>query len=240
MANESRSGKVLFLTVFLLVLFQPALLEAAPNFSSLRSSGLLTDQSFMNTIPEEKSAEKTSFFGTLEPGLSSKGRVKTYTVKYVQRSDSSAGEWSAVSSRRSSKNNEVADISGIALARPVTGRLSSLFGNRQHPSSKSSRFHAGIDISAPRGTPVNSSMSGKVTYAGWRRGYGLVVVIDHGKGIETVYAHCSKLAVKVGQHVNTGQRIGYVGNTGVATGSHLHFEVRRDGNVRNPLRYMNF
>ncbi|HQB84322.1 MAG TPA: M23 family metallopeptidase, partial [Candidatus Rifleibacterium sp.] len=124
------------------------------------------------------------------------------------------------------------------LLRPVIGRVSSLFGRRKHPSRNSWHFHTGVDIVVPRGTPISSSQGGKVTYAGWRRGYGLVVVVDHGNNIETAYAHCSKIAVKVGQSVNAGQRIAYVGNTGVATGSHLHFEVRRNGSVQNPFRFL--
>jgi murein DD-endopeptidase MepM/ murein hydrolase activator NlpD len=121
---------------------------------------------------------------------------------------------------------------------PVMGRISSLFGNRRHPKSKRMHFHSGIDIVARKGTPIVSGESGKVSFTGWRRGYGLVVIVDHSDGLQTVYAHCSKVAVKAGQTVNSGQRIAYVGSTGVATGSHLHFEVRRNGNVRNPFRYL--
>lgn len=237
MANKSKAGKTLVIAALLLAFLQPYILSAAPHFNSIRSSGLLTDQSFMSSVVEEKPAARASFFGTLGPGASEKGAVKTFTIKVAKRQTEGNEPWPVRSIGKAEMNGQTGSIS---LARPVSGRLSSLFGSRTHPSTRKIRFHAGIDISAPRGTPVNSSMSGKVTYAGWRRGYGLVVVIDHGKGVETVYAHCSKLAVKVGQQVNTGQRIGYVGNTGVATGSHLHFEVRRDGNVRNPLRYMSY
>jgi murein DD-endopeptidase MepM/ murein hydrolase activator NlpD len=81
-------------------------------------------------------------------------------------------------------------------------------------------------------------MAGKVTFAGWKRGYGLVLVVKHSDEFETVYAHCSRLLVKKGQVVNTGQKVAKVGNTGITTGSHLHFEVRRSGNVRNPFRYL--
>jgi len=121
---------------------------------------------------------------------------------------------------------------------PVMGRISSLFGNRRHPKTRKPQFHTGIDIVARKGTPIKSARAGKVSFTGWRRGYGLMVIVDHANGMQTVYAHCSKVAVKSGQMVNSGQRIAYVGSTGVATGSHLHFEVRRNGNVRNPFRYL--
>ncbi len=83
-----------------------------------------------------------------------------------------------------------------------------------------------------------AAMAGKISYSGWKRGYGMVVIVDHGDDLETVYAHCSRVQVKTGQVVNVGQKIASVGSTGVATGAHLHFEVRRDGNVRNPFRYL--
>lgn len=239
MANKSKTGKALFVAVFLLAFFQPVLLSAAPHFNSLRSAGLLADKSYTEAIPTERPGSKASFFGTLGPGASEKGAVKTFTIKVVKRPSESYEAWPTSSSKGPAGINGT-PVGSLSLARPVSGRISSLFGSRRHPATRKIRFHSGVDIAAPRGTPVNSSMSGRISYAGWRRGYGLVVVVDHGKGLETVYAHCSKLAVKVGQHVNTGQRIGYVGNTGVATGCHLHFEVRRDGNVRNPLRYMSF
>jgi murein DD-endopeptidase MepM/ murein hydrolase activator NlpD len=237
MANESSTGKSLLLVVLLITFFQPGLLSATPHFDSVRSVGLLTEKSFLEVAPEEKSAGRVSFFGTLDPEISAKGAVKTFTVRVINKpSVPSSGDWFKPERKNSS---EKFDVAGKIFARPVVGRVSSPFGNRRHPKTNAVRFHSGVDIVAPRGTPVASRLAGKVTFAGWRRGYGLVVVVSHSNGLDTVYAHCSKIAVKVGQSVNTGQRIGYVGNTGVATGSHLHFEVRRDGQVRNPLRYVN-
>jgi murein DD-endopeptidase MepM/ murein hydrolase activator NlpD len=99
-------------------------------------------------------------------------------------------------------------------------------------------FHTGIDIPAPTGTPIRVVAPGKVVYSGWRSGYGLMVEVDHGNGISTVYAHCSKLFLRLGQVVSAGQLVGGVGRTGVTTGSHLHFEVRRRGSPVDPMRFL--
>ena len=116
-------------------------------------------------------------------------------------------------------------------ARPTSGSLSSRFGPRW------GRLHAGIDIAAPTGTPIYACWPGRVVVAGWQGGYGNTVVIDHGGGRATLYAHQSSIAVSVGQTVNAGAVIGYVGSTGNSTGAHLHFEVRINGNPVDPAPY---
>ncbi len=119
--------------------------------------------------------------------------------------------------------------------RPVNGPIVSGFGMRYHPILKVDRMHNGVDIAAPHGTPIKAAADGEVIFAGYRRGYGNTIIIDHGGGIATLYAHCSALAVGEGTAVKQGQIIGYVGATGLATGPHLHFEVRRNGEPVNPL-----
>ncbi len=121
---------------------------------------------------------------------------------------------------------------------PVNGKVTSNFGTRIHPMFKTKSSHSGIDIAAPSGTPVKAAASGEVLYVGWMRGYGQVVILDHGRNYSTVYAHLSSTAVSDGQVVKSGHVIGRVGKTGNATGFHLHFEVRIDGKVRNPLDYL--
>jgi murein DD-endopeptidase MepM/ murein hydrolase activator NlpD len=124
-----------------------------------------------------------------------------------------------------------------SFMRPVPGGITSGFGMRMHPILGRRIMHTGIDISAATGTPIRAADSGTVIWAGARGGYGLCVIIDHGGGMSTVYGHCSRLAVGVGQEVRKGQVIGYIGSTGLSTGPHLHFEVRRSGSPVDPLSY---
>lgn len=121
---------------------------------------------------------------------------------------------------------------------PAAGRLTSRFGNRVHPIYGDVRLHAGIDIGAANGTPIVAAESGVVLVAGSSGGYGNLVVIAHGAGLATAYAHQSSMAVSEGQVVRRGQVIGYVGSTGASTGNHLHFEVRRNGDPVDPLGYV--
>jgi len=99
-------------------------------------------------------------------------------------------------------------------------------------------FHSGLDIKADNGSPVFAARSGVVKFAGWKSGYGNVIIIDHGGGIETYYAHLSKINVFVGLRVEKGDFIGRVGSTGTSTGPHLHFEVRVASEVRDPVAYL--
>ncbi len=110
--------------------------------------------------------------------------------------------------------------------------VSSPFGNRR------GRLHSGIDLEAPRGAPIQAAAGGRVKFAGYRRGYGQMIVIDHGRGIETAYAHNERNLVAPGQRVTQGEVIGRVGRSGRATGYHLHFEYRRHGQALNPVHRM--
>jgi murein DD-endopeptidase MepM/ murein hydrolase activator NlpD len=114
------------------------------------------------------------------------------------------------------------------------GTITSSFGWRW------GRRHEGVDIGMPVGTPVKAADGGKVTFAGWKSGYGKIVIIDHGGNMETRYAHNSELLVKKGDRVYKGQTIAKSGNTGRSTGPHLHFEVRKNGTPVNPLKYIKY
>ena len=122
---------------------------------------------------------------------------------------------------------------------PTQGWLTSAFSSmREHPILHIARPHEGIDVSAPMGTPIEAPAAGRVISAGWETGYGNVVTIDHGYGIVTKFAHASKLFVRQGQRVARGQRIALVGNSGLATGPHLHYEVHVNGRPVDPLHYV--
>jgi murein DD-endopeptidase MepM/ murein hydrolase activator NlpD len=121
---------------------------------------------------------------------------------------------------------------------PVEGRVASGFGERQDPINGEGAFHSGIDIDAPWGTPVRAAGDGVVTDTSLGSGYGREITIDHGHDLMTVYGHLSSSAVVPGEHVTRGQIIGYVGQTGRATGPHLHYEVRVHGVPVNPHKYL--
>jgi murein DD-endopeptidase MepM/ murein hydrolase activator NlpD len=122
---------------------------------------------------------------------------------------------------------------------PTSGWLSSSYSRaRMHPIHNRPIPHAGVDISAPTGTPIFAAAKGRVTRASWVVGYGLTVEIDHGYGYATLYGHASKLIAQVGQEVKRGDLIAQVGSTGIATASHLHYEVRVNGTAEDPARYI--
>jgi murein DD-endopeptidase MepM/ murein hydrolase activator NlpD len=122
--------------------------------------------------------------------------------------------------------------SSAGLIWPVSGPITSPFGPRW------GSFHPGIDIGVPYGTPIEAAAAGTVIYCGWESGYGNLVVIDHGGNLATAYGHQSRIGVSCGEHVSQGQVIGYVGCTGYCFGPHLHFEVRINGSVVDPLGYL--
>ncbi|QIE55350.1 peptidoglycan DD-metalloendopeptidase family protein [Pikeienuella piscinae] len=127
----------------------------------------------------------------------------------------------------------------MPFGRPATSvRYTSPFGVRQDPINGRRARHTGLDMAGRRGSPIHATAAGKVAYVGWRRGYGKVVEIEHAFGYETVYAHLNRTRVKVGAHVERGDRIGDMGSTGRSTGTHLHYEVRIDGTPVNPVKYI--
>lgn len=128
-------------------------------------------------------------------------------------------------------------VAGVYLAcKPVSGVITSRFGANE---SIRDHTHLGIDIGAPAGTAIKATAAGTIKTAGWNNGgYGNLVIIDHGNGIQTYYGHCSKIYVSAGSKVNAGDTIAAVGSTGNSTGNHLHFEIRQNGKQVNPQKYV--
>jgi murein DD-endopeptidase MepM/ murein hydrolase activator NlpD len=139
--------------------------------------------------------------------------------------------------KTNSRNSILLRGTGI-MAFPSDASTSSPFGWRMHPVLGYRRFHAGLDFAASYGSTIRAADSGTVIMAGWYGGYGNALIIDHGKGITTLYGHTSQLFVSEGQTVQRGQAIAAVGSTGLSTGPHLHFEVRRDGTPVDPANFL--
>jgi murein DD-endopeptidase MepM/ murein hydrolase activator NlpD len=139
------------------------------------------------------------------------------------------------------KNLELAaTYVGGEMMWPVPGHymITSPFGNRLHPISKQYKMHTGIDIAGPKGTPIVAAQTGTVVYANWFGSYGKAIIIDHGGGYTTLYAHNDSINVSVGSVVKKGDNIALLGTTGYSTGPHLHFEVRMNGEYVEPLTYV--
>ncbi len=143
------------------------------------------------------------------------------------------------------EENEIDALSGqetgIEMQWPVPDyfKITSPYGWRVHPIIEEERFHSGIDIPAPKGTDIIATAEGKVIYAGWLSGYGKTVIISHGQDVTTLYGQCSEYFVEEDEKVKAGEKIAEVGSTGMATGPHLHFEVRENEEPVDPIEYFN-
>lgn len=159
-------------------------------------------------------------------------RIKEYQAEADAVASQESGLTALIRSHESAGAPFDGRVSGSGLAWPIRGSVTSGFGTRW------GRLHAGIDIGAHTGTPIHAAKAGSVIFAGSMSGYGNVVIIDHGGGLSTLYAHQSRLGTNDGARVDQGQVIGYVGSTGHSTGPHLHFETRVSGSPQNPIRYL--
>jgi murein DD-endopeptidase MepM/ murein hydrolase activator NlpD len=137
------------------------------------------------------------------------------------------------------KREELKMAMGDLFIYPVRGRLTSPFGWRNDPISGVRRHHAAVDLAAPTGTPIKAAQDGKVSVVGFNATYGRFVILEHGGGYQTMYAHMSVVSVKQGLSVIQGAKIGEVGSTGYSTGPHLHFAIYKNGRAVDPLAFLN-
>jgi len=134
------------------------------------------------------------------------------------------------------KHSSTSDL--LVFGCPSEGRITSHFGKRTDPVFEGTAIHLGIDIASHIGTPIMAAADGRIKYVGTKTHWGNVIIIDHGKGYQTIYAHLNKFGVCSGDTVSRGQMIGYLGNSGKSTGPHLHYEIRYFGKPLNPLSFL--
>lgn len=244
MANEALEKQVITLTNT--ILSQNNTLEASNNqYAVIQSS----DESIKNQIKEfsKMFANITGDYVTKSNrGTSSKNTsnaiediIKLSTLVEELNRDLNKDE---KLSQDLQKSNDTLKrfVDGIPTFVPAAGDITSDFGRRKHPITGVRRNHNGVDIDAPKGAPIMASAAGEVTYSGYSSGFGYHIIIDHGNGYETTYAHCSKLIAKKGIFVDKGEKIALVGSTGLSTGPHLHFELKINGTAVDPTQYINF
>lgn len=167
-----------------------------------------------------------------------KEEKKADAVKLAKAKQTKATATVATSSKATTIT-KASTVNGVKFTvKPVSGTITSRFGRRSSPGGIGSTNHKGLDIAAPNGTAIYAVSAGTVEFSGYKGSLGKLVIINHGNGVKTYYAHCSSLSVSAGQKVSAGARIASVGKTGSATGYHLHFEVRLNGTSVNPQKYI--
>lgn len=202
--------------------------RAATEAERRRLDGLRTDQEEQRRQARQQEAREAEIVASIQ------ARVDTFTAELAALQATSSGIASMLAGIQADQPR-AADFS---VRRPVAGAVTSSFGARVHPILGTTRMHNGVDMSAAYGTPIAAGAGGKVVWAGWRGGYGNTVIVDHGNQYATLYAHMSQVWVGVGERVEAGSQVGAAGSTGLATGPHLHFEVRLLGTPVDPVAYL--
>lgn len=187
-----------------------------------------------------KIQEKQSYIQSLEKDINKyDSLIKEKTAQEESLKKQIAAQSSKSSTSSSSSGARIVYSGGVfCWPAPSYSYISSEFGYRVHPVYGTKKYHSGLDMAAPGGSPILAAANGTVKFAGWNGGYGNCVIIDHGNGIQTLYGHSSRLLVSAGQSVTRGQKIALVGTTGTSTGNHLHFEVLNNGKATNPRPYL--
>lgn len=199
----------------------------APDFKGSAEAGARISNS-LGARAEESSAGSR---GLVRIGFDTVEGAPRYAVRSAPEAGPAVVRFSAARPRAAGHRGTMPDRLPVA-----GGRLTSSYGYRVHPLSGRGSNHHGIDLAVNTGTPVVTTSAGEVAFAGWSGGYGLLVVVDHGGGIQTRYGHLSHIAVTPGMGLEQGQLIGRSGSTGRSTGPHVHYEVRVDGRPVDPLQ----
>jgi murein DD-endopeptidase MepM/ murein hydrolase activator NlpD len=203
------------------------------------ASDLEEKQQLLAGVQEQRHQAEEELDGLEEEAAAMNDNIRELSEALERRrqAERAAREAAAAQNHRHAepRPSEVAPVFHGSFIRPVPGRITSGFGSRFHPILHRVRMHTGVDFGAAYGTAIHAAGGGTVILAHYSSGYGNCVVIDHGNGVTTLYGHCSALLVSVGDVVQQGQTIARVGATGMATGPHLHFEVRHNGVPVNPL-----
>lgn len=196
----------------------------------------------MTQIQEKVKLEQAEIESNLNVQMQEKGKITQDIEKLKLQEQELQKESLAIEKRiqQLTTTSSTKPYSGGIMGWPlsVKGKITSPFGSRTNPISKQREYHQGVDIAAPKGTPVLAAGDGTVISSQYQNSYGNVIMVDHGGGIVTLYAHNSSLVAKKGTKVKKGQTIAKVGSTGYSTGNHLHFEVRKNGKTVNPMSYI--
>lgn len=216
--------------------------NAADPSQSLVIHSLLKDSDgWLTAPPMQDTPESGTVSETPSEASSSSAEGKTETETEPQSENGSAQKLSYIlySNRTLPENVSMEQkVLGFDYCTPVMGTISSDFGYREHPIEGEEKFHYGLDIAADEGTAIDCFADGKVTVVGESSSYGKYVIVAHSGGFSTLYAHCSRIAVSSGNSVKEGQKIGEVGQTGEATGPHLHFEIHSGDTYLDPIYYV--
>lgn len=216
---------------------QQDLIEQQETEVEFQVAELQTAQAELDALVAELESQRTQIEAVISEQSALLASLEVEEQFFREELDGLEAEQDEIEQLIAERQSQGGSAPGI-LVRPVPGAITSAFGYRLHPILGYQRLHTGVDMRASYGTPIVSGADGVVIYAGPRGGYGNTVMVDHGGGMVTLYAHQSSIAVANGQAVSGGQVVGYVGSTGLSTGPHLHFEVRINGAPVNPAPYL--
>jgi murein DD-endopeptidase MepM/ murein hydrolase activator NlpD len=212
-------------------------LQAKLDLLESKKAELEQIETMLETSKQEQEAKKAKLDTDKAALAAAEAKAHELTVAKYEIYEDTAAASAAIQYELSRLTGGV--YGGGVMSWPTWGPISSEFGYRIHPIFHTQSLHSGIDIAVGTGTPIHAAAEGTVYFSGWNAaGYGNLVMIDHGGGVVTCYAHNSALAVSAGQYVARGQVIAYAGSTGNSTGPHCHFEVRLNGVPQNPRGWL--